>query len=106
MKNLLITQTSLRGFGRPQAIAKVLVLKGRVVESGRLGLWSRGSMSHRVDSDPCGQSRSPPHLSQWSRLELGAWGCISYQMENGLQTKLGIASGLLSLPCLHKTSWP
>lgn len=105
MKNLLITQTPLGGFVRPQAIAEVLVLRGRVAESGRLGLWSRGFMPHRADSDPCGESPRPPHPSQWPRPELGAWECISYQMENELQTKLGTASGLLSLPCLHKTSW-
>lgn len=82
MKNLLITQTSLGGFVRPQAITEVL--RGRVAESGRLGLWSRGFMSHRADSDPCGQNPSPSHPSRWPRLELGAWGCISYQMENRL----------------------
>lgn len=38
MKNLLITQTSLGGFVRLQAVAKVLALSGGEGEGGRLGL--------------------------------------------------------------------
>lgn len=38
MKNLLITQTSLGGFVRLQAVAEALALSGGEGEGGRLGL--------------------------------------------------------------------
>lgn len=38
MKNLVITQTSLGGFVKPQAVAEVLGLRGREREGGRVGL--------------------------------------------------------------------
>lgn len=43
MKKLLITQTSLGGFVRPQAEAEVLGLRGRKGECGRLGFCGPGA---------------------------------------------------------------
>lgn len=48
MKNLLITQTSLGGFVRPQAVTEVLVLRAREEECGRLGLWMGASVKQAL----------------------------------------------------------
>lgn len=75
MKNLLITQTSLGGFVRPQAVTEVLVLRAREEECGRLGLWM-GALCG-TGSDPRRQRPSPGEraINQWSRAGAVCLGC-------------------------------
>lgn len=75
MKNLLITQTSLGGFVRPQAVTEVLALRGRKEECGRLGLWM-GDLCG-TGSDPWRQRPSPHEraINQWSRAGAACLEC-------------------------------
>lgn len=90
---------------RLQAVAEVLVLRGREEEGGRLGLWARCSMSHGV-SDHRRQSPSPLGKRQWSTSGAVCLGRIICKMGNGLQAGLdsGLRTAELSLP--HTTSQP
>lgn len=103
MKNLVITQMSLGGFVRPQAVAEVLVLRGREGEGGRLALWARGSVLCGVGLGPCRQSPCPRRKSHKPLVQ--GWSLIC---KVGTGSRQGWTQdwGLISFSCLTEQAGP